>query len=92
MRRSVHKRVRAASRVATVGNVKRYFIETSAPDAADLGDSLWNEDAATTRSDVNLVMDQYKLYVEMADRVSARRSLANTFFLTLNTAICSYSA
>jgi len=28
--------------VATVGNVKRYFIETSAPDAADLGDSLWN--------------------------------------------------
>jgi hypothetical protein len=87
MRRSVHKRVCIAWLVATVGSVKRYFIETSVPNAADLGDSLWNEDAATTRSDVNLAMDQYKLYVEMADRVSARRSLANTYFLTLNTAI-----
>jgi hypothetical protein len=73
--------------VATVGNVKRYFIETSAPDGADLGDSLRNEDAAATHTNVNLVMDQYKLYVEMADRVSASRSLAKTFFLTLNTAI-----
>ena len=32
-------------------------------------------------------MDQWKLYVEMADRVSGRRGLTNTFFLTLNTAI-----
>ena len=31
------------------------------------------------------VFEQYKLYVEMADRISARRSTANTFFLTLNT-------
>lgn len=31
------------------------------------------------------LMDQYKLYVEMADRVSERRSTANTFFLTANT-------
>jgi hypothetical protein len=29
----------------------------------------------------------YKLAVEMADRVSARRSLANSFFLTINTAL-----
>ncbi|MHC0037919.1 RipA family octameric membrane protein [Pseudoneobacillus sp. C159] len=29
--------------------------------------------------------EQYKLYVEMADRVSSRRMLANTFFLTVNT-------
>lgn len=33
------------------------------------------------------ILDQYKLYVEMADRISARRALANTFFLTLNSAI-----
>jgi hypothetical protein len=33
------------------------------------------------------ILDQYKLYVEMADRISARRALANTFFLTLNTGI-----
>jgi hypothetical protein len=29
-------------------------------------------------------MEQYKLCVEMADRISARRALANVFFLTLN--------
>lgn len=33
------------------------------------------------------VLEQYRIYVEMADRVSARRGLANSFFLTLNTAI-----
>ncbi|WP_285683825.1 hypothetical protein [Actinoplanes sp. NBRC 103695] len=33
------------------------------------------------------VMDQYKIYLEMADRVSARRGLTNTFFLTLNTLV-----
>jgi hypothetical protein len=32
-------------------------------------------------------LDQYKLAVEMADRVSARRGAANTFFLTVNTAL-----
>ena len=31
--------------------------------------------------------EQYKLAVEMADRVSARRALANTFFLTANTGL-----
>jgi drug/metabolite transporter (DMT)-like permease len=31
------------------------------------------------------LLEQYKIYVEMADRVSARRGGANTFFLTLNT-------
>nr|WP_232541636.1 hypothetical protein [Nocardia bovistercoris] len=33
------------------------------------------------------VLEQYRLCVEMADRVSARRGLANSFFLTLNTGI-----
>jgi hypothetical protein len=33
------------------------------------------------------ILEQYKTYVEMADRISARRALANTFFLTLNSAI-----
>ena len=32
-------------------------------------------------------LDLYKLAVEMADRVSARGALANSFFLTLNTAV-----
>ena len=34
------------------------------------------------------VLEQYQeMYVEMADRISQRRGLTNTFFLTLNTAI-----
>jgi hypothetical protein len=33
------------------------------------------------------ILEQYKIYVEMADRLSARRAVANTFFLTLNTGI-----
>lgn len=32
-------------------------------------------------------MEAYKLAVEMADRVSARRAIANAFFLTVNTTL-----
>jgi hypothetical protein len=32
-------------------------------------------------------LDLYKLAVEMADRISARRGLTNSFFLTINTAV-----
>lgn len=32
-------------------------------------------------------LEQYQLAVEMADRVSARRGVANSFFLTVNTAL-----
>lgn len=33
------------------------------------------------------IIEQYKLYVEMADRISSRRLTANSFFLSVNTAI-----
>lgn len=33
------------------------------------------------------IMEIYKLSVEMADRISARRATANTFFLTVNTTL-----
>jgi hypothetical protein len=33
------------------------------------------------------ILEQYKIYVEMTDRVSSRRGLTNTFFLTLNTLV-----
>lgn len=55
--------------------------------------NLWNPDVdAATYSEAGekyqaAVLEQYKLYVEMADRISARRAAANTFFLTLNTAV-----
>lgn len=59
----------------------------------DMSDLLWNDigpDDYTSEGDSRYrgaVLEQYKLYVEMADRVSQRRGLTNTFFLTLNTAI-----
>src|SRR5256885_4461010 len=34
-----------------------------------------------------IFLEQYKLYVEMADRISSRRLTANSFFLTINSAI-----
>lgn len=36
------------------------------------------------------LLDQYKLYVEMADRVSQRRTAANSYFLTVNSAILAF--
>ena len=38
------------------------------------------------------LLEQYKLFVEMADRISSRRQTANSFFLTLNTAIIALSS
>ena len=35
-------------------------------------------------------LELYKLAVEMADRVSARRATANVFFLTVNTALLAF--
>jgi len=37
------------------------------------------------------LFEQYKLYVEMADRISARRQTANSFFLSINTALLGFS-
>ncbi|MEU3009346.1 RipA family octameric membrane protein [Nocardia asteroides] len=52
---------------------------------------LWNDvsegDVDRSSAYDSAVLEQYRLCVEMADRVSARRGLANSFFLTLNTGI-----
>ncbi len=40
-----------------------------------------------TDDDTGMLLELYKNAVEMADRVSSRRAGANTFFLTLNTAL-----
>jgi hypothetical protein len=34
------------------------------------------------------LMEQYKLYLEMLDRISERRQHANSFFLSINTGVC----
>lgn len=64
----------------------------------ELHDAVWNDnlireggvEIANLQS--QLILEQYKLYVEMADRISARRGLTNSFFLTLNLAAVSVIA
>jgi hypothetical protein len=59
----------------------------------DIRESLWNDAVGpSSYADAGekyqcAVLEQYKLYVEMADRVSARRNLSNTFFLSFNSVI-----
>ncbi len=58
----------------------------------NLGDSLWNHSINPEHYDTvdkyqDHILEQYKIYVEMADRISSRRNLANTFFLTLNSIV-----
>jgi hypothetical protein len=67
-------------------------VSNHADRSAELRRRLWNDSrpapSRITPSDYDAtLLEQYKLYVEMADRVSQRRALANTFFLSLNTAV-----
>lgn len=39
------------------------------------------------KQEASLLIEQYKLYVEMMDKVSERRHQANSFFLTVNTVL-----
>ncbi|MEW9519385.1 RipA family octameric membrane protein [Streptomyces tubercidicus] len=39
---------------------------------------------------LGVAVEQYKVCLEMADRVSARRGIANSFFLTINIALLSF--
>lgn len=57
-------------------------------------DGLWNPSVTPEKYGINKqytehVFEQYKIFVEMADRISSRRNLANTFFLTLHTFLIS---
>jgi hypothetical protein len=69
-------------------------ISPEAHEHNEIRNRLWNPGvtAASYASDAEFryrgaILEQYKIYVEMADRVSNRRGLTNTFFLTLNTLI-----
>jgi len=46
--------------------------------------ALMNKDTLN-KEELKLAFEQYKLYVEMADKISERRGHANTFFTTVNT-------
>ncbi|WP_199199881.1 hypothetical protein [Micromonospora sp. RP3T] len=71
-------------------NMGRYLGTTTAR-FDEVTPLLWGaadeEDPPDADDRRKVVLEQYKIYVEMADRVSARRGLTNTFFLSLNTLI-----
>jgi len=49
--------------------------------------NLFNEKQSHDTEYDKRLFEQYRLYVELADRVSQRRSLANSFFITANVAL-----
>src|SRR5689334_1579524 len=56
---------------------------------------LWNEIPEGTVYPHNQewyshLLEQYKLYVDMADRISQRRTTANSYFLSINSAILGF--
>jgi hypothetical protein len=81
--------------VTNVGNrIAEESGESPAPDFnALLRTSVWNSQVTAENLSldqdryIHLILEQYKLYVEMADRISARRALANSFFITVNLAV-----
>jgi len=68
------------------------------PEPKPIAGGLWNDAVPNNGYPsvdlyLNHILEQYKLYVEMADRISARRDTANTFFFTLHSTIiaaCGY--
>lgn len=71
----------------------QYFVTTAARSPDQVALDLWNDEPSVKKSYLAdehyqaALLEQYKVYVEMADRISARRALANTFFLTLHAAV-----
>ena len=54
---------------------------------ARIRSDLWNDDEDIQREGLtysSALLEQYKFYVELADRVSQRRAVANSFFLLVN--------
>ena len=56
-------------------------------------EKLWNQISEDSEYSINKelyqnhILEQYKMYVEMADRISVRRNTANAFFLSINSTI-----
>ena len=70
----------------------RYLGPVSVPTVDEVRDDIWTtvdpqQWEKQSPSYSAALVEQYRLYVDMADRVSARRAMTNTFFLTLNTAV-----
>ena len=48
---------------------------------------LFNNNNLTNDTDKTILLEQYKTFVESADKISDRRINVNTFFITLNSAL-----
>jgi hypothetical protein len=57
----------------------------------DLDEALYKTLASEYGAEYqNHLLEQYKLYVQMADKISERRQSANSFFLTVNTVLVAF--
>ncbi|MEU0092622.1 hypothetical protein [Kribbella sp. NPDC006257] len=66
----------------------RFFGVAAPIETQSIENALWTtRQSPMSDQETGLLIEQYKLYVEMADRISTRRGIANGFFLTLNTLI-----
>ena len=54
---------------------------------AELSRDLFNENSDNDVEYEKRLFEQYKMYVELTDRISQRRSNANSFFITANAAL-----
>jgi len=52
-----------------------------------MSEKNFSDDVFNITRDESKIFDIYQILVEMADRTSSRRLIANTFFLTINAAI-----
>jgi len=67
---------------------------TNSPSSSDERDVLANALAGVPAADYGdqyqaHLLEQYKKYLDMTDKISDRRSTSNTFFLTMNTGLIS---
>ena len=56
----------------------------AAPGNEDLEDVIFGSRASGDQPNLDILMEQYKLFVETSERLVARRQVVNTFFLSAN--------
>ena len=56
----------------------------AAPDKEDIEDIIFGSRATGDQPNLDVLMEQYKLFVETSERLVARRQVVNTFFLSAN--------
>lgn len=56
----------------------------------DLKNNMDNQLCNITEDNKEMIVEQYKLYVEMADKISQQRTLTNSFYITINTALLAF--